>query len=79
MKTLIVYGTHRETGELKCLFSTLFPSMSCIRRAKVTADDNGYDIARVELSSAWNKPFQDVTKEFLEADCNVWKEIIERG
>lgn len=68
MKTLMVYGTNRATGEYKCIFGTLFPSRRCIATAKQTADREGYDICKVELSVEWNKPFKDVTEQFMKGE-----------
>lgn len=65
MNTLIVYGKNRKTGEVKRIFSALAPFTQCIRNAKKTADENGYDIQTVILN-AFNRPYTDVTEQFME-------------
>ena len=64
----MVYGVNRETGEYKCIFGMLAPLKSCIRNAKKTANEHGYDIAKVELDSSWNQPFKDVTDQFMKGE-----------
>ena len=71
MKTLMVYGYSKrgkaQTGRttIKCIFSMLLPTPSCIARAKRTAEENGYEITKVELNAAYDKPFKDVTDQFM--------------
>lgn len=67
MNTLIVYGVDRKTGELKRIFSVLAPIKPCIRTAKKTANENGYDIHRVYLN-AFNRPYKDVTEQFMKGE-----------
>lgn len=71
MKRLMVYGYNKEekteTGmtNIKCLFSELLPYPALIANAKRTAEEAGYEITKVNLNAAWDKPFKDVTEQFM--------------